>query len=199
LVIRRTARTLGRLTLRSCEHAYTAHLLGARDGVVVVESDARAAYCVAGRPSAIVVTSGAVSSLDTAELQAVLAHERAHLRGRHPQLMMLLKALAAALPWLPLVRVGTEEVGRLVEMSADDAAARRHGGDTLLAGLVALAGNPRTSGPALAAADTAVVARALRLAQPATVAARLRHQFLLVTTMVSVLVVPVVLLVLSHS
>lgn len=199
LAFRRTQRILRRAARRSFEHAHAARLLGARDGVVIVESDERAAYCVAGRPSAIVVTSGAVSSLDTAELNAVLAHERAHLRGRHPQLMMLLKALAATLPWLPLVRVGAVAVGRLVEMSADDAAARRHGSDVLLSGLVALAGQPRSSGPALAAGDTAVLARALRLADPVPVTVRLRQQFLLVAAMILVLVAPVALLVLAHS
>lgn len=200
LVARRIVHTLRRLSARSCEHAYAAHMLGAGgDGVVIVPSDERAAYCVAGRPSAIVVTSGAVSSLAADELSAVLAHERAHLRGRHPQLMMLLKALAATLPRLPLVRVGADAVGRLVEMSADDAAARRHGRDTLLSGLVALAGQPRATGAALAAGDTAILARAMRLADPAGAGVRLRQQFILVTVLATVIVAPATLLVLAHS
>lgn len=200
LAARRIVRTMRRLSARSCEHAYAAHMLGAAgDGVVVVPSDKRAAYCVAGRPSAIVVTSAAVSSLQADELSAVLAHERAHLRGRHPQLMMLLKALAATLPRLPLVRVGAEAVGRLVEMSADDAAARRYGRDTLLGGLLALAGQPRATGTALAAGDTAILARAMRLADPAGVGARLRQQMVLVAVLATVIVAPVTLLVLAHS
>jgi Zn-dependent protease with chaperone function len=200
LVARRIVHTVRRLSARSCEHAYAAHMLGAAgDGVVIVRSDERAAYCVAGRPSAIVVTSGAVSSLQADELSAVLAHERAHLRARHPQLMTLLKALAATLPRIPLVRVGAEAVGRLVEMSADDAAARRHGRETLLSGLVALAGQPRATGTALAAGDTAILARAIRLASPASAGARLWQQFVLVTVLATVIVAPATLLVLSHS
>lgn len=201
LATRRIVHTLRRFSARSCEHAHAARLLGVPStrGVVIVPSDRRAAYCVAGRPSAIVVTSGAVSSLDEHELRAVLAHERAHLRWRHPQLMMLLNAFAVTLPSLPLVRRGTAAVGRLIEMSADDTAARRYGGDALLSGLVALAGQPRAAGPALGAGDTAVVDRALRLAEPATAAVRWRHRLFLSVTMLTVVVAPAVVLVLSHS
>lgn len=200
LVTRRIVHTMRRLSARSCEHASTAHMVGAAgDGVVIVPSDERAAYCVAGRPSAIVVTTGAVSTLAADELSAVLAHERAHLRSRHPQLMMLLKALAATLPRLPLIRVGADAVGRLLEMAADDAAARRHGRDTLLRGLIALAGQPRAPGTALAAGDTAILARVMRLADPAGVGIRLRQQCALVTVLAAVIVAPATLLVLSHS
>jgi Zn-dependent protease with chaperone function len=202
LVGRRLMRTLRRMSQRSREHAYAAHMLGAttpRDGVVIVDADESAVYCVAGRPPAIVVTSGAMAGLDDAQLAAVLAHERAHLRGRHPQLMMLLKALATATPMLLLVRRGADAVGRLLEMSADDTAARTHGRDTLLAGLIALAGQARPAGPALAAGDTAVLARATRLAHPAGVGAQLREMLLLAVTLVAVIVAPAVILVLWHQ
>lgn len=195
LAARRIVAAMHRMSARSCEHASTAHMLGARDGVVVVTSEHRAAYCVAGRPSAIVVTSGAVSSLDAAELDAVLAHERAHLRGRHPQ---LLNALHGALPWVPLVRRATGAVARLVEMCADDTAARSHGSAALLRGLVALTGAPRVPGGALAAGDTAMVARAWRLADPAPAGTRLCRQLVLSLTLVTVIVTPVAMLLLSH-
>lgn len=198
LAARRIVGTVARMSARSCEHASTAHMLGARDGVVVVTSEHRAAYCVAGRPSAIVVTSGAVSSLAATELDAVLAHERAHLRGRHPQLLMLLNALRDALPWVPLARRATDAVARLVEMCADDAAARSHGSATLLRGLVALAAAPRAPGGALAAGDTAIVARAWRLADPAPAGTRWCGQILLSVTLVTVIVTPVAMLLLPH-
>ena len=44
-----------------------------------------AAYCVSGRPPAIVVTTAALGALDDRQLDAVVAHERAHLAGHHPQ------------------------------------------------------------------------------------------------------------------
>lgn len=61
------------------EHAHTARILGApttRPGVVILAAEEAAAYCVAGRPDAIVVTSGAGATLGEPELAAVLAHER---------------------------------------------------------------------------------------------------------------------------
>ena len=51
--------------------------------VMVVQAERPAAYCVAGRPHAIVVTIAALQSLDRSELAAVLAHEKAHIKGRH--------------------------------------------------------------------------------------------------------------------
>ena len=116
---------------RSREHAHTARLLGAPTDwaeTVVLTSPAATAYCVAGRPDAIVVTTGALAALSDAELAAVLTHEQAHLRGRHPQLLILFRALATSMPRLPLFTRGFEHVGRLLEMRADDIAAPRPAG-----------------------------------------------------------------------
>ncbi|MFI6048194.1 M48 family metalloprotease [Nocardia sp. NPDC051321] len=63
-----------------------------------------AAYCVAGRPHTIIVTTAALGALDAAQLDAVIAHEHAHLAGRHPQLLTLIRALATTLPRLALTR-----------------------------------------------------------------------------------------------
>ena len=82
----RVARTISGMRVRAHEHAEAVRLVGHRTGdpdVVVVEASEPAAYCVWGRPSAIVVTSAAVAALDDHELAAVLAHERAHLPGHH--------------------------------------------------------------------------------------------------------------------
>lgn len=59
-------------------------LIARRDerlGALVVDHDIAAAYCLPGRRSQVVLTSGAMEALDEDELRAVLAHERAHLRG----------------------------------------------------------------------------------------------------------------------
>jgi Zn-dependent protease with chaperone function len=75
---RRTRRAVTKTRL----HARAALLAGrelAGTGAVVLDDPRPVAYCVAGRPAAIVVTSGAVAVLDKAQLAAVLAHERAHL------------------------------------------------------------------------------------------------------------------------
>jgi Zn-dependent protease with chaperone function/uncharacterized membrane protein len=160
---------------RAHEHARAVRLVGHHTGeanVVVVEAAKAAAYCVAGRPPAIVVTSAARAALDDRELAAVLAHERAHLAGHHAAIVSALRALAAVFPRLSLITEGAQQVSRLLEMCADDVAARRHSGGALLSGLVALC----TAAPAeaLAAADVAVLARAERLATPPEGTAKVR-------------------------
>ena len=83
-------------------------------------------------------------------------------------------------------------------MCADDAAAKQHGEHAVLGGLVALAGQPRATGGALGAADTAALARAIRLAEPARRGARLRQRLLLVATMVALIVTPAAVSALCH-
>ena len=152
---------------RAHEHARAVRLVGHRTGeadVVMVEAAKAAAYCVAGRPPAIVVTSAARAALDDRQLAAVLAHERAHLAGHHAVIVGALRALAAVFPRISLITEGEQQVSRLLEMCADDVAARRHSSRALLSGLITLC----TAAPAeaLAAADLAVLARAERLARP---------------------------------
>jgi hypothetical protein len=163
----RLARTISRMRVRAHEHAEAVRLVGHRTGdpdVVIVEATEPAAYCVLGRPSAIVVTSAAVAALDDAELAAVLAHERAHLTGHHSLAVTTVRGLAAVFPKLTLMREGATQVSRLLEMCADDASARRHGSAPLLSGLITLC--RAAPAGALAAADVAVLARAERLAVP---------------------------------
>jgi hypothetical protein len=163
----RVARTISGMRVRAHEHAEAVRLVGRRTGdpdVVVVEASEPAAYCVSGRPSAIVVTSAAVAALDDHELAAVLAHERAHLTGHHSLAVTTLRGLAAVFPKFTLMREGATQVSRLLEMCADDASARRHGSAPLVSGLITLC--RAAPAGALAAADVAVLARAERLAVP---------------------------------
>lgn len=62
----------------------------------------------------------------------------------------------------------------LLEMCADNTAARRHGPRSHLCGLVTLSGGTQAAVPILAAADTAVLARASRLTAPAGRSLRFR-------------------------
>lgn len=159
--------TVARMRARAHEHADAVRLVGHRTGtqdVVVIEADKPAAYAVSGQPPAIVVTSAAVAALDEAQLAAVLAHERAHLSGRHWIVVSALRGLAAVVPRLTLMTQGAQQVSLLLEMCADDAATRHHDPRALLAGLIALC--RAAPAEALAAADVAVLARAERLALP---------------------------------
>lgn len=169
----RWARSHRRMRLRAREHAEALRLTGRpmhrheSGDVVVLDTAERAAYCVAGAPNVVVVTSGALAALEDSELAAVLAHEHAHLSGRHAPLTAVLRAIATTLPGLRLATAGCAEITRLLEMCADDKAAGKHGSEPLLGGLLAILGvsEPAPSG-ALAAAGTAVLARAERLVDP---------------------------------
>jgi Zn-dependent protease with chaperone function len=134
-------------------------------GVVVLDHDAPAAYCMPSGRYRLVVSAGALTALGTDQLQAVLAHERAHLRYRHHLMLAATAALARAFPRVPLLAQAGPELGVLAEMVADDAAARRHGPDHLARALVILA-RAGTRPAALAAGGPAAIARVQRLLAP---------------------------------
>ncbi|HEV2639785.1 MAG TPA: M56 family metallopeptidase [Actinocrinis sp.] len=94
------------------------------DGVLVLEHPEPVAYCVPGPQPRIVVTAGAIAALPPDELAALLAHERAHAQGRHELVIQPFVAWQTALPFLAPARRATAAVAELVEMLADDAAAR---------------------------------------------------------------------------
>jgi Zn-dependent protease with chaperone function len=154
---------------QALRHAQTARLAGRPDpalGAVLVEHPEPAAYCVAGRQPTVILTTGAVAALEPAQLQAVLAHERAHLAGRHHRLLAMARIGRQVLPFVPLMRDADLQVARLVELHADDAATRASDPRSLATALVVLAtaGSPE---PALAAAATDAVQRIHRLLGPA--------------------------------
>ena len=108
-------------------------------GAHVLEHDVPLAYCVPGAGGGqIVVTTAALASLDERELTAVLAHEHAHLDGRHDLILLGADVAARAFPWLPLARTARRELALLVEMLADDEGARRTDRDTLARALIDL-------------------------------------------------------------
>jgi len=175
-------RTAGQQALR---HAHTARLAGHLEpalGAVVVEHPQPAAYCVAGRYPTVIVTTGAVAALDSGQLDAVLAHERAHLAGRHHALKAAARIGRQVLPFLPLLRDAEAQVARLAELHADDTAARTADAKELATALVVLATPTQdTPGPGLAAAATDVVQRVHRLLRPTEPLSRLRRHLLRAT------------------
>lgn len=181
-----------RIRHRSGEYARSARIIGTPTGranVVVVSSSQPAAYCVAGRPHAIVITSAAMQHLNRRQLAAVLAHEDAHIRGRHHLLLMVMRAMANALPGLPLFTGGVAATRRLLEMCADDAAARRHGIRPLVESLASLAKYPAAA-VRLGAADTAVAARVARLASRADRRRLWGHRITLTATIGGTVIAP---------
>jgi Zn-dependent protease with chaperone function len=129
-------------------------------GMVLLEDDRPAVYCVPGRRR-IVFTTGAMQRLDGHQLNAVLAHERAHLTGRHHLVIILAAALRRAFP-LPFFAAAASQISCLVEMAADDAAARRAHRLTLAGALLTLAA-ARVPAGTLGAGGTAGAQRIQRL------------------------------------
>jgi len=192
----------------SREHAEAALITGRPlpgTGAVVLDDPRPAAYCVPGRPgrrAAIVLTSGALAVLDAGQLAAVLAHERAHLAGRHHAVVLLTRGLAAALPGVPLFTRGAAEVARLAEMSADDTAARAAGRGALVAALLAIATGAAVPALALpraglAAASYAVRARVERMLTPARPARHAAVGLALTAVLFALALIPAVLTALS--
>ena len=170
-------RAAGRQALR---HAQTARLVGRPEpalGAVLVEHSQPAAYCVAGRQPTVILTTAAVQALDPGQLDVVLAHERAHLAGRHHRLLALARIGREVLPFLPLMRDAEQQVARLVELHADDAATRARDPRLLATALVVLA---TAAGPAsaLAAGATDSVQRIHRLLGPSEPLGQARRQLL---------------------
>ena len=142
-------------------------------GALVVDHPAAAAYCLPGLRSAIVISAGALDLLDSAELAAVLAHERAHLRERHDLVLLPFSALLHAFRWSRLARDAHRAVALLIEMHADDRARRQRPARELATALlrVGAAGGCQAPSGALAMAGTEldgeVAARVTRLLRPA--------------------------------
>jgi Zn-dependent protease with chaperone function len=132
--------------------------------VQVIDTDRAAVYCLPGRRR-IVLTSGALSCLDDGQLEAVLAHERAHLSGRHHLVLRLAAALESAFPVIRFFGMAARQVSYLVEVAADDAAVRRAPRLTLAAALLAVAAAEVPAG-ALGAGGSAAAQRIARLIDP---------------------------------
>jgi hypothetical protein len=136
-----------------------------RLGATVVEDEHAAAFCVAGGRPTIFVTTAAVEALTAEQLEAVLAHERAHLARRHHRLLTVASVLSRAFPALRLLREARGCIGRLIEMDADDVAARQHDAGLLARSLLLLATAPWPE-QALGAGAGDTLARIHRLLAP---------------------------------
>ncbi|MFF3733159.1 M56 family metallopeptidase [Streptomyces sp. NPDC002476] len=97
---------------------------GRTEGELAVVRDNRPdAYALPGRPGTsgrIVVTTGMLRALDPDERDALLAHERAHLAGRHHLYLAAVELAALCHPALRSLRA---PMGYALERCADEAAA----------------------------------------------------------------------------
>ncbi|WP_326743710.1 M48 family metalloprotease [Streptomyces sp. NBC_00121] len=132
------------------------------DGELTVVRDSRPdAYALPGLPGSpgrIVVTTGMLRALDPAERDALLAHERAHLVGRHHLFLAAAELAALCHPALRSLRA---PMGFALERCADEAAATAVGDRRVAAraigraALAARAAEGAESRPRVALAATA--------------------------------------------
>ncbi|WP_348787777.1 M56 family metallopeptidase [Leifsonia sp. NPDC080035] len=170
----------------------------------VIDHPAPAAYCLPGARSVTVLSEGMIALLSPEQLDAVVAHERAHLRQKHHLLLDAFRSWKRALPWFPIATRAQDAVALLVEMLADDTA-RRSSGDAVLAEAIRIVDETGSAGTALGAPKdrrtpeqrrAALVAREDRLTTGhRTVGPALRA--LVVTVGVLLVVVPPVLVLTS--
>lgn len=143
-------------------HRRTLDMVASRDAVRdrwTVRSDVAMVYCVPGRCARVVFTSEALRRLDDAEQDAVCAHERAHLRCKHHRLVSSANLLASAFPGVELFARAERRTRSLVEVHADQVAARTVSPFALMSALLHLADNPTQPWPALNAAGVETTER----------------------------------------
>lgn len=125
----------------------------ARPGFTLVrfDSDEAVAFAVPGRRPEVFISSAVEELLSTAQLGAVLAHEYAHLRHRHGWALRIASINAFCLGRLRPGRALQRATKLLVELAADDAAARQAGAANLANALTLLAESVGDSGMQLRA------------------------------------------------
>lgn len=153
-------------------HRRLLSLVGRSDPAVgealVIDHPAAAAYCLPGWPASVVVSTGTIRMLDHDQLYAVLAHERAHASERHHLVLLPFTALHRAFRRSAVLTEVRRAVELLLEMCADDRAARQYPARSLATALLEFrsAGHGGAPDGALAAAAGQVGARIARLLDP---------------------------------
>ncbi|WP_433825024.1 M56 family metallopeptidase [Actinoplanes sp. CA-015351] len=136
----RARRDRHRMLVDLLDHVEQRGEIGGEAGEVrVLDGALPMAYCVPGRNPRVVLSDAVLKVLDREQVDAVLAHERAHLRHRHELVMESFTAFYQAVPKLLRSRAPLDAVHLLLEMVSDDAARRRTGPEPLRAALSRLA------------------------------------------------------------
>ncbi|MFJ5681232.1 M56 family metallopeptidase [Streptomyces sp. NPDC093099] len=129
----------------------------------VIEHGAPAAYCLPGRRPRIVLSTRAVELLSTAQLGAVVEHERAHIACRHHLVLVAAQSFATVFRGLPLARHLREQIPLLLEMAADDRALRRYPHGVLATAMFEMASGSAAPRGALSAGGPTALVRLRRI------------------------------------
>lgn len=149
------------------QHADTVRIVGRRDALVDIvwlPHPVPLAYSIGGRGGFVVATDGLRTHLSEREVSAVMAHERAHLTGKHHRILVVTSALARAFALVPLFARAPAAVATLLELAADRAAVTATDAATVRSAPVRVAAfAPDTPAGSLALAGTALEERLTRL------------------------------------
>jgi len=89
---------------------------------IVIAGERPVAFCAGLLRPRVHLSRGALAQLSEPELEAVVAHELHHVGGRDPLRLLLLRSLADALFFLPVLKEMTARYVALRELAADEAA-----------------------------------------------------------------------------
>ncbi|WP_330254690.1 M56 family metallopeptidase [Nocardia sp. NBC_00565] len=128
----------------------------------VLASTEPIAYCLPGLRQRVVLSEGTLTSLQDAEVTAIVSHERSHLRARHDLVLEAFTAVHEAFPRVVRSKAALGSVKLLIELLADDSAVKVTGPTPLARALVACAKSTAPQG-ALAAGGPTTLIRIQRL------------------------------------
>lgn len=153
-----------RATRRAMPGTYLRPEGRAQAPVYVLPLDVPVAYAIGVTRGQVVISRGLADLLDRDEFEAALAHEAAHVRQGHPQLLFIGEVVNRALGALPPVRRAFASLRRELEAAADDQAVKAVGDPAIVAQAIAkvgLSGLAATPGAALGESDVAYRIRRL--------------------------------------
>ena len=103
------------------------------------------AFALPKRCGGIVISAGAIDSLSHQQLEAVLAHERAHINQYHHYISSLHSAFSKHLRWIPLIGAIEDALPHYLEIAADNSARKLSGTPALAGALLVLAESSQTA------------------------------------------------------
>ncbi|RDI55735.1 M56 family metallopeptidase [Nocardia mexicana] len=123
------------------------------------------AYCLPGLRQRVVLSQGTFANLSVSELEAIVSHERSHLRARHDLVLEAFTAAHEAFPRFVRSKSALDAVKLLIELLADDSAVKVTGPTPLARALVACSNSTAPQG-AMAVGGPTTLIRIQRLAGP---------------------------------
>lgn len=109
---------------------------GGPDGSLIVGGEPVVVAAAGLRNPRVLVSAGALMSLDDAELAASLDHERGHIERRHRFVLLVAQLCRALARFLPGTRAAVAELAFQLERDADEFALRRRHEPAALAGAI---------------------------------------------------------------